>query len=502
MKHVWLSVLVSVVSVATIAQVPDTAAIAITSDSTIRDSVIQLNYQDESKVDTVIGPGHNIYGDLLKDDPAYNPRYPWWMPASRIAFTNVVNWAICRYVYKFEWARVNTHTWKNNIKHGWEWDTDRFGVNFIGHPHTGNYYFNIARANGYNFWQSMPFTIGGSLMWEYFGENTKPSRNDIINTPLSGAFLGEIMYRLSSNILDDRARGANRVWREIFAGLLNPPRAFNRLTQGKMFRHTNQEVYQKEPLNVTLSAGVHKVNTNNKFGTGATNAIINLQLDYGDPFEVRHRKPFDVFRFRMESRYGDDQKLIDNVLGYAVLFSKNIVKGKNGLLAGIFQHFDYWNNNVFELGTLGFGPGILSRIDFTDRINLYSGIHLAVVPLGASNVRVGPDTSEFRDYNFGGGMEMRIEETLNLTRWVGLGFTGYYYWLHNYEGSNGKSQVGILKPKVTFRLFRNANIGMEHHIYYNNRSADKNSQLRFTRTEQKFFLEFYFEDPRRRGKYH
>jgi hypothetical protein len=66
----------------------------------------------------------------------------------------------------------------------------------------------------------------------------------------------------------------------------------NRFTQGRLTRVTPVEVYQKEPLNVSVSIGAHRVNDNNKFGTGGTNAIINLQLDYGDPFEVRRRKPF------------------------------------------------------------------------------------------------------------------------------------------------------------------------------------------------------------------
>src|SRR5205085_12555007 len=136
------------------------------------------------------------------------------------------------------------------LKSGFVWDDDRFGINFIGHPHSGNYYFNIARSNGYSFWTSFPFAVGGSLMWELFGENTEASRNDIINTPISGAFLGEILYRLSSNILDDRTRGRERFFRELIAGLLNPPRGLNRLTQGKMFRVTPGEVYQKEPLNI------------------------------------------------------------------------------------------------------------------------------------------------------------------------------------------------------------------------------------------------------------
>jgi hypothetical protein len=94
-----------------------------------------------------------------------------------------------------------------------------------------------------------------------------------------------------------------------------------------MWRVTPYDVYQQEPLNVTLSVGAHRVNANNKFGTGSTNAIVNLQLDYGDPFEIRRRKPFDVFRLRLEGRYGDDKRIIDNVLGYGLLFGKNIIKG-------------------------------------------------------------------------------------------------------------------------------------------------------------------------------
>src|SRR5678815_733862 len=103
------------------------------------------------------------------------------------------------------------------------------------------------------------------------------------------------------------------MWREMAAGVINPTRALNRFTQGKLWKETPYDVNQKEPLNVTLSAGAHRVNLDNKFGTGSTNAIVNLQLDYGDPFEVRRRKPFDIFRLRLEGRYGDDKRIIDNV---------------------------------------------------------------------------------------------------------------------------------------------------------------------------------------------
>jgi hypothetical protein len=447
---------------------------------------------------------HNKYGDLLNDDPVYNRRKPLWVPLSRVLFADAFNWAADKYIFQYNWVSSGPKDWKNNIKSGPEWDPDGFGVNFIGHPYAGSIYFNTARSNGYSYWGSFPFAVEGSLVWEYLGENTRPSYNDFINTPISGAFLGEVFYRLSSNILDDRTRGAGRVWRELIAAIVDPTRAVNRLTQGKMFRVTSSEVYQKEPMNVTLSAGIHKVNNkignDNKFATGQTNAMLNMQLDYGDAFETRHRKPFDLFRFRVELSYGQDRNLLDHVNGYGILAGKNIKE--NRLLAGIFQHYDYWHNNIFEVATLGFGGGLIAKIPVSKQSNIYSTIHLAVVPLAGNNTQFGPDTSAFRHYNFGGGLQAKVEETFNIGNWATFGFTSFYYWIHTYDGLPGNSLVGILKPTISLKLFKNLSIGFEHHIYHNDRFLNEVPTLHLTRTEQKLFLQLFFEDAGRRGKYH
>src|ERR1039457_953814 len=140
------------------------------------------------------------------------------------------------------WRTILYTTWKRTISAGfpwgpgWERDEDRFDNNFISHPYTGSLYFNAARANGYNFYISASFAMGGSYFWKIFGEKGTPEREDPINTTSTGIFLGEILYRLSSNILDDRTRGGNRIFREIMAGLVDPVRGFNRLIQGKAFR--------------------------------------------------------------------------------------------------------------------------------------------------------------------------------------------------------------------------------------------------------------------------
>jgi hypothetical protein len=452
-------------------------------------------------VDTTM---QNKYGDLLDDDLEYNKRYPFWIPAAEVFGALTLTWSIDRYLLNADYARIGFHSWKNNLTNGWEWDTDRFGINFIGHPYSGTLSYNASRSNGYNFYQSFCFAVGGSLLWEYFGENTRPSYNDIINTPVTGAFLGEILYRLSSNILDDRTRGANRVFREIAAGLIDPMRGFNRLIQGKSFRRTNKEVYEKEPVNTSLYAGMRIINDApyHNFGNGSGSAIVNAQFDYGNPFELRSRKPFDFFKLRVDLNVGVGRKWLDNIIGYGILFGKNSQLGKLAFLTGGFQYYDYWDNNKFELGTIGFGSGIISKYPVSKTSNLYTSIHLALVPFAGSSAKFDvSDTIQVRDYIYGGGLEGKFESTFNLSKYATATLKYYVYWIRTYIGMNGNNFVQILKPRITVRLFKFLSIGGEYSIYYNDRYLRNLPDLHTLQTEQKVFLLFYLEDSQRRGQY-
>jgi hypothetical protein len=445
----------------------------------------------------------NKYGDLLNDDIKFNPKYPLWKPAVQVLginlFTNTLDRALGE-----DFSHVGPASWKYNINKGWEWDSDRFGINFIGHPYTGSMYFNAARSQGYNYFQSIPFAIGGSLMWEYFGETTRPSYNDVINTPINGAFLGEIFYRLSSNILDDRTRGGNRVFREVAAGLVDPVRGLNRLLQGKSFRHTTTEVYQKEPLNVTLFAGIHKINDANStvFGVGPTQILLNVQLDYGNPFEEIYRKPFDFFRLRTELSFGSGRKLLDNLTGYGILVGDNTKIGKLSIMYGAFQYDDYWDNKTFELGAIGFGGGVFTKYPISKNVMWYTNAHFALVPLAGNSTRFGPDTSQVRDYTYNDGLEAKIESTVNFGKYASASFVYYYFLMHTYVGAAGNNHVSILKPRVTFRLFENVSLGFEHFIYYDDRYLKSLPVgLHSVRTEQKIFLSWFLEDSQRKGRY-
>jgi hypothetical protein len=459
----------------------------------------------------------NKYNDLLNDDPEFNRKYPLWKPALQVVGENVLLNLLDRSVLHLQFANVDIHSWSRTVNAGfpwgpgWEWDQDRFGNNFLSHPMMGNFYFNAARSNGYNFWESAPYAFAGSYMWKIFGENGKPEREDLINTTFDGILLGEILYRVSSNILDDRAVGRERVIREILAGIVDPVRGFNRLLQGKTFRRTNKEIYQKEPINITLYAGVHSINNGmNTLLSGHTDEMVNAQLDYGNPFEDRSRKAFDLFRLRAELNFGVGRKIVDNITGYGILFGKNAQLGKLALLLGGFQYYDYFDTKAFELATIAFGGGVLSKLPLSKTSNLYNNIHIALVPFAGSSVGPVTDTSQYRDYRFAYGFEGKLETSLDMGKYATISMLYYFYFLHSFDntgkdespqGTLGNNYINMLKPRATVHLFKDLSIGFEHSIYLNEHYQNNYMAQHFVQTEQRIFLMLFLEDPQRRGHY-
>ncbi len=447
---------------------------------------------------------YNMYGDLLNDDPSYTPRVPVWKPVVQIVIQEVLLNLVDHYVMHFDWATVGFHSWDRTVLHsgfpwnkGWEWDNARFGNDFLLHPYTGASYFNAARSNGYNYWESSLFVFGGSYLWKLFGENGgtqySPAKNSLIATTLGGMVMGEGLYRLGSDVIDERTTGLERVSREVLAFIISPGRSFSRFLSGKLFDHTTVDVYQTEPLNITFAAGYHRVNEGTAIEKGSNSFNLNINLDYGNPFEKRARKPFDYYTVRGDLDFGVGRKIADNITGYGILYGNNIQIGSLETLTGIFQHMDYFDNNTFELGTFSFGPGIISKLPISKNSSIYTNLHVCIVPFGALSNRFGPDTTQIGDFNFDGGAQLAFESTYNIGGWVGLTFTGYYWWLHTYHGTAGNSYIGLIKPRIAFRIYDNISIGFEQSVYYSDRYPRDFTSVHSVRTEEKVFFQLFIE---------
>jgi len=461
---------------------------------------------------------YSRYGDLLNDDPEYNKKSPLWRPAVQVVIENTLLNIMDRTVMHLEFAKTDAHSWSRNLKagfpwtNGWEWDQDRFGNNFLSHPMMGSFYYSAARTNGYNFWASVPIVFAGSYMWKIFGENGTPEREDLINTTVDGVLLGEVTYRLSSNILDDRATGAERVFREILAVLVNPVREVNRLWDGSYKRRVNKEIYQKEPVNIALFLGAHSINNEtNALLSGHTDEMVNIQLNYGNPFERRSIKPFDYFKFRAEMNFGVGRKIVDNITGYGALLGRTYQFGGLNMLVGGFQHYDYYDAKAFELSTIAFGPGVLSRLRLSKSSNLDLNLHLAFVPFAGSSVGPVTDTSFYRDYRFANGWEAKVEAAVNISKYATLSLWYYYYFIHAFdntgkdespENSLGNNYIDVLKPRIAVHVYKTLSVGLEQNIYWNNHRQPPYTPLRYTQTEQRIFLMFNWQDQQRRGRYY
>jgi hypothetical protein len=442
--------------------------------------------------------------NLRNDDRKLNRKYHLWIPLADVAGTNVLINVVDRYALKYDYARISFKSWGNNLRAGWPWgpgwiwDHDPFGNNFLFHPITGNLYYNAARANGYTIYEAAPITFFGSYMWKIFGENGKPEREDLINTTLSGIFIGEITYRLSSDILDDRATGAERTLREIGAGIIDPVRAINRLLQGKTSRKTSKEVYEKEPLHLRWSSGARLINADDLFGSGHLSEIENINIDYGDPFEVRSRKPYDFFKAQAELDFGKDRILLDNAYGYGLLWGKNLRLGNLEMLAGAFQHWDYYDNRHFELTAIGFGPGAISRLPFSSNSSLQVDFHACGVPFGGNTTRVGPYSPKTKDYDLIGGFEAKLQCAFNIGGRLHAALNGFYYITHTYVGNprdnfaKTNDKLLILNPEIAFRIYRNIGIGFEHLSYSSDRNPDIPVSYDVKKGEQKLYLSYYF----------
>ena len=461
---------------------------------------------------------YSRYGDLLNDDPEYTRKSKIWRPAAQVVVENTILNIVDRSVLHLEFAKTDVHSWTRNLhagwpwNNGWEWDQDRFGNNFLSHPMMGSFYFSAARTNGYSFWESFPIVFAGSYMWKIFGENGTPEREDLINTTVDGELLGEVMYRLSSNILDDRTRGPERVFREILAGLVDPVRGVNRLFDGKYKRHVNKEIYQKEPVNIALFLGAHSINNQtNALLSGHTDEMVNIQLNYGNPFERRQLKPFDFFKFRAELNFGVGRKVVDNITGYGALLGKPFELGHLSMFVGGFQHYDYYDAKAFELSTIGFGPGVITRLPLGRASNLDVNLHLAFVPFGGSSVGPVTDTSFYRDYRFSYGWEGKVEAALTLGKYGSASVWYYYYFIHSFNntgkdespaGTLGNNHISVLRPRLAVHIYRSMSVGLEQIIYLNDHFQTPYAPLHYTQTEQRIFVLFNWEDPQRRGRYY
>ncbi len=294
----------------------------------------------------------------------------------------------------------------DNLTHPLVIDRDPFSVNQLGHPYQGNIYFGFARSAGLDFWRSLAYSLGGSLLWETAGETTPPSLNDHINTAVGGAFIGEAAFRMASLLLEGGGEKPG-FWRELGAAILSPPTGFNRLVFGDrfdaVFPSRNPEIFIRLRLGATLTNEVNNdIHKDVKRQEGAADYSITYGLPGKPGYE--YKRPFDYFHFEFTAvpNAGEITDAIENVSIRGLLGGRRYTLGDNfrGVWS-VFGNYDYFSPQIFRVSSTAVSMGTvfqwwLSRhVIFGDRAMLEATGRQYYVAGTSSNRETGVDTSHF-----------------------------------------------------------------------------------------------------------
>ncbi len=445
--------------------------------------------------------------NYVSDSAIVLPRHPWRAVGEVIA-TNLVVGSFNRYIMNQDFAKINFKTIKRNFQIGPVWDTDMFSTNLVAHPYHGSLYFNAARSNGMNFWESVPFTLGGSFMWEFFMENEPPSTNDLIATTFGGTALGEITFRLSDLFLDDRTTGKERIGREILAGVISPVRAVNRIITGDAWKKSRNKgrVYTHVPINFVVSAGPRFLFEREHSDNSATSLHLAVRLDYGNPYGDDFYSPYEWFQLKAGFDFFSKQPLISQVNVIGPLWGKNVwTKGDRAVTVGVFQHFDYYDSQLKTSGgdlvcpyrisqAAALGGGVLyNKSSATDNVDVYAEMYVNGIALGASK------TDHFfvdeRDYNLGSGYSVKAfagltyrkhwsflinTENYHIFTWKGYDYnldlstlTKEEYEVLNVQGDAGNARLTVFTTQVIYNSPKRWNLSLTNR-YFSRRTHYKN----------------------------
>ena len=428
----------------------------------------------------------------------------YWQALAEVTAINVGVQLFDRWALNSDFAQTTLRSLRHNFTDGMVWDNDFFITNLFAHPYHGNLYFNAARTNGLSFWESAPYSLLGSAMWEFLGETEPPAINDIIATTCGGMAIGEMTHRLSHTILDDRDHGWRRFWREAAAAIINPIQGIHRIVSGDAWRvrsdHYRYHDFHEIPVDVSFSVGWRYLADDGALFRGVHAPYVNMTLTYGTSVDGdKHTTPYDFFDLETNAAFGGGQPMVNTLSIVGRLWSTPILDKKD--MAGefgIYQHFNYYDAKPIEDGSeltpyriseaAGFGPGFIVSLPQMGAISkLEQRVFLSGILLGGTK-------SDFfnvieRDYNMGSGFSVKSKTQIDFGKFGRFMLSAKYFRLYtwkgyedidvnayasgekdlhylNVQGDNSNAALLVINPIIEFHLARQWSINLSTTYYW------------------------------------
>jgi hypothetical protein len=381
------------------------------------------------------------------------PRRSLWIPATEIAVVMSGMLAWNQYLGDAEWMNISWDTVGQNLWSPWVFDDDQYWINQFGHPYMGTWSYTAARSAGLGFWESVPYALVTSTVWEVVGETELPSLNDQVTTVMAGIALGEVFFRAIGMM-----RREPGFWRELGAGLLSPMASFNRAVLGSW------DAPPPNPTEMTTWAGAIAFAVDREaeplLGQGPT-LDLGLRLTHGpagDP-DTRLERPFD--HFDLTASYGAYLDPVASLLVRGVVLGRTYRTERSLGLWGIYLGYDLLTPDDYRVSTVSVGLGTAGRILLGPALALDLDVVVSGVPMGAAGSADAGEDGKGRDYHVGPGVQGLLDARLRLSERAVLGLGVRQYLVVGAKDSIGQERITYLGGSALLRLWGPHAVGAE-----------------------------------------
>jgi hypothetical protein len=321
-------------------------------------------------------------------------------------------------------------------------------------------------------------------------ENTPPSINDLVNTTLGGMTRGEVSHRLAIVVLDNTATGADRVWREVLAAVLNPVNSFTRLVRGEMFRQgPNPEDRFPHGFSFSADAGYRNI----KGGAHPDQAMLQISALYGDPFKGDIKNPFDSFYLGIDFNQPGGT-LISRIEERGILKGWELGDPDSPVrhIAGFSQEYEYLNNEAQVFGAQMFSGGLLSRYVLRPELFAITDVTALVFPLAAVQTIDFESPQTGRNYDFapGGGVRALARLYYRGREVLGAGYAAL--WMKTVNGVSDSNTLQAFRAVARMPVAGPIGAGAGYSWYSRKTLYTGFFEARKTQNEWRAFVNWVF----------
>lgn len=389
--------------------------------------------------------------------------YSYVIPALEILGFEIVLSEFDRHYIDKDVYGVNASSIRHNLAHGWVFDTDPFSTNQVQHPYSGAIFYGFARSAGLSYWESLAYTFGGSLLWEYTGETGPPSTNDLISTTLGGSFLGEALYRMAHLVL--RGGGEHPgFWRELGGAVISPPTGLNRNLFchrfDAVFRDNDPALFARLRIGGSLNTRLSDQGVSNN--VSRKEVVADFSLAYGLPGkpDYTYKRPFDYFNFEVTAT-SSTNSTFENVMTRGLLYGVPYKEGSEYRgIWGLYGSYDYISPEVFRISSTALSLGTTGQLWLSRTVAL-QGTILGGGGFGASGT-IAPVGE--RDYHYGTIPQGLLALRLIFSDVAMLDLTAREYYVTGVGIDQRHGHENILRGQTSFtvRIYGQHALGIQY----------------------------------------